>query len=403
MINAARKFMKNKLIKVIIIATLQATMFCIATTDYARAGEFLFAGFAFSGDGSQREDLYPWASKFILEKNNSGVNVLDESLASAMKDFSSADISLKYEQSKDIRKGPSVTLAFALGSESVEEVKSKTDVITIYRIMTRVLAFDWDNKRLLASFPLQIVYQDKTDKSPNEQYKEEIFRKLYCDQDFEGNVFKLWRNKLEAIRIKDKYGLYFGVGDVIIGENAAKLLPTEYANTNSYQTQVGQLIESVLSSTHNISLIPYTSGEVIAANMALRFSNAAVLNLKVPKPDYKLNVVIANFKNSEIIEGNIKAIYAAAYIKLTVSIEVDDYKKVYFDNHLKHINSMIFLASEQVEIDYWQAYQTALRTLLVEFSNQINKKEQKVLARMSPDKDLSDDMKELSKIMGKFK
>jgi len=363
------------------------------------SAEFLFSGFSFTGQWSQRGDLYPYAAKLSEEMTDKG-SILDVALNNSLKNFKSSKIKLLLNQSDKVGNGPSVTLAFGLGRESVEEVKTSNDVISIYRVMTRILAFDWEEKKLIASFPVQVVYQNVTPVSPTSDEHIASFRKMYTDLDFGGNVFKAWANRLSEVEIKDRYGLYFGISNVSLTDAAKNQLPSNLS-LSAYSTLVAQTLESTLSKEQQISIVPFTSGESIGKNMALRFSDATTLNLSLPEADYALDMTVKEFKNVEKIKGNVRKVFVAAYVNSRVYLASEDLNKTYFDANLKHINRMVFSTSDNVEIDSWSTYQTALRTLLSRFSSQISQRDKKILKIMSPESDLTNPFVNLEKVLEK--
>ena len=221
------------------------------------SAEFLFSGFSFTGQWNQRDELYPYATKLSEEVTEKG-SVLDVALNESLKNFRSSNVKLLLDQANKVGSGPSVTLAFGLGRESVEEVKTTSDVISIYRVMTRILAFDWEEKKLIASFPVQVVYQNVTPGSPSEDDHLAIFRRMYTDLDFGGNVFKAWTNRLSEVEIKEKYGLYFGISNVNLTDAAKKQLPPGLS-LSAYSTLVAQNLESTLSKAQKISAVRVTN------------------------------------------------------------------------------------------------------------------------------------------------
>lgn len=370
-----------------------------AFTNQASATEVLFSGFSFTGQYDQREQLYPWATKLSAEATENG-SILDVSLREALQGFKSSNINLITDQAAKVGKGPSVTLAFGLGRESVEEVKSNTDVISIYRVMTRIVAFDWEEKKLIASFPVQVVYQNVTTSSPTFEQHLNIFKKMYTDQSFDGNVFKAWVARLGEVEIKDKYGLYFGISDVSLDDGARNQLP-QTLTESSYKSLVAQTLESTLSQAQKISVVPFTSGESVGRNMAMRFSDATTLNLTLPDPDYTMNITVKEFKNVEKVKGRVRKIFVASYINSEVTLNDSDFKKTYFNADMKHINAMVFSTTDDVKIDYWSTYQTALRTLLSRFAIQISEKDPEILKSMSPKLDLKKPFEKLETVLEK--
>ena len=363
------------------------------------SAEFLFSGFSFTGQWSQRGELYPYAAKLSEEMTDKG-SILDAALNDSLKNFKPSKIKLLLNQSSKVGNGPSVTLAFGLGRESVEEVKTNTDVISIYRVMTRILAFDWEEEKLIASFPVQVVYQNVTTSSLTADEHLAIFRSMYTDLNFGGNVFTAWVDRLSEVEIKEKYGLYFGISNVSLTDAAKKQLPSDLS-LSAYSTLVAQNLESTLSKEQQISIVPFTSGESIGKNMALRFSDATTLNLSLPEADYALDMTLKEFKNVEKIKGKVRKVFVAAYVNSRVYLASEDLNKTYFDADLKHINTMVFSTSDNVEIDFWSTYQTALRTLLSRFSSQISQRDKKILKVMSPKSDLTNPLANLEKVLEK--
>jgi hypothetical protein len=371
----------------------------------ANAGEVLFAGVGFTGDRAHREQLYPHADRFSKEVNADGFSVLDLALREAMIDFQSDDLKLRYEQDRSVSSGSGLTLAFGLGGESVEFVEFKSEVIVIYRVMARIVVFDWaeDQKKMIASFPLQIVFQDTSATRPTLEQQGEVFRRLYTDTHWDANVFQSLKSKLQKTIIRSRYGAYIGVANV--GVNAEALASLQRANVDidAYKTSVAQTLESVLSYELGVGLVPYTRGEAIGKNMALRFSDARVFNLKLPERDYNVDFNVSNFRHVEKSTTNVKQIYVAAYAHVKVSVNDGADGKYYFNEDIKHINQMAFPVKENVNVDYWSAYQTAMRTLMVRFAKASNEPDMKVIREMSPTKDLSDSFAKFKPIVEKCK
>lgn len=369
------------------------------------AKEVLFAGVAFTGNANQRELLYPWAEKLAQEKNTENLSVLDLAVRDAMQDFSSESLQLKYDQAKDTRSGSTITLAFGLGGESMELVKFKSEVIAIYRIMTRIVVFDWasDQKKLIASFPLQIVYQDASTHAPTAEQQEQVFRRLYTDTGWDGNVFQSLKAKLQQTQIKEKYGLYMGVGKVELGAEAQTLMSQAGVDAQTYETSIAQTLESVLSYELGVGLVPYTTGEAIANTMALRFSDARVFNLRLPESDYLVNFMVKNFRHVERESSRVRQVFIAAYARPQVALNAGAQGTFYFDDDVKHINSLAFSAQENVDLDYWSAYQTALRTLMVRFAKATQQSDPKIVKALSPEKDLTTAFAQLKTIVEKCK
>lgn len=365
----------------------------------ATVDKVLFAGVAFTGDEKHREKLYKWADQLAREKTSDGISVLDASLKKAMGDFKSEKLKLDYTQADDTKTGTKVSLAFVLGGETVEFVEFESEVIAIFRVMTRIVVFDWEEKKLIANFPLQIVHQEASPSKLSTEQQGKIFRRLYTDTQWHGNIFRNLRNKLESTDIREKYRERLGVRNVKIESSVQEKLQQAEGDRYVYQSVIAQTLESVLSFETGIALVPYLPGEAIAKTMALRFSNAKVFNLSLPDVDYGIDFTVVDFRSAERLTGRVRQIFFGSYAKIEVYLNDNPRVKYYFSENIRHVNQMALSTQETVNIDYWSAYQTSLRALMVGFAKLANQFDPKVAKFMSPTKDMKRSFEELKPIV----
>lgn len=378
------------------------------------ATEFLWAGFSFTGRWDQRDELYPYGAALSEEKNSNGLSVLDAAMLEAIRGFEAEGVKLNFDLAKNVNTGSGLTLALGVGGEQIFETTTvvnagksdeKRSTTVYFDVMARILAFDWQAKKLIAAFPIISSHSESYERPPTLDQKSEAFRKIYTDLNFENNIIKRWLEKLSTTSIKDSYGNYCGITEVVLGEPVLNLLSKEFMKPATYQTLVAQTLESLLSESQSISIVPFTSGEAVGGDMAMRFADQRVLSLKMPAPDLNLAVTVKNFRNAEKVSGKRTDIYVAAYVNTDIFMEASGLKREYFDADMKHILRALRLMTKEREavgpIDLWYGYQVALQNLFVRFSDQLVDQDPKVIKDLSPDKDLTSDFTKLSKIMEK--
>lgn len=378
------------------------------------ATEFLWAGFSFTGRWDQRAELYPHGAALSEEKDSNGLSVLDAAMLEAIKGFESKKIKLNFDLAKNVNTGSGLTLALGVGGEQIFETTTvvnagksneKRSTTVYFDVMARILVFDWQAKKLIAAFPIVSSHSESYEQPPTPAQKAQAFRKIYTDLSFENNIIKRWLDKLSTAAIKDSYGNYCGISEVVLGEPVQNLVSEEGMKSATYQTLVAQTLESLLSESQSISIVPFTSGEAVGGNMAMRFADQRTLNLKIPPPDLNLAVTVKNFRHAEKVSGKRTDIYVAAYVNADIFLEASGIKKQYFDADMKHILRALRLMTKERDavgkIDFWYGYQVALQNLFVRFSSQLSDQDPKVLKSLSPDKDLTSDFKNLSEVMEK--
>jgi len=380
----------------------------------SNAMEFLWAGFSFTGRWDQRAELYPYGATLSEEKDSRGLSILDAAMLEAIRGFKAENVKLNFDLAKNVNTGSGLTLALGVGGEQIFETTTvvnagksneKRSTTVYFDVMARILVFDWQAKKLIAAFPIISSHSESYGQPPTPAQKAQAFRKIYTDLSFENNIIKRWLEKLSTAEIKDSYGNYCGISEVVLEEPVLNLLSKEGMKPATYQTLVAQTLESLLSEAQSISIVPFTSGEAVGGKMAMRFADQRTLNLKIPPADLNLAVTLRNFRHAEKVSGKRTDIFVAAYANADIFLEASGFRKQYFDADMKHILRALRLMTKEREavgdIDLWYGYQVALQNLFVRFSNQLGDQDPKVIKSLSPDKDLSSDFKKLSEVIEK--
>jgi len=353
--------------------------FSILTSGAYAYGSLIYAGFSFVGNYSENQERYPYAAELATQTANNGMSILDHALREVVKSHYQRKETLIYSQ-RDIGTGTNLALAFGLSQESVEKVGWKDKNLYIYRVLSQVMIFDFSKKILLANFPAMIQYQEIDENIRDVEAHRIVFRHIYLDSnDTQKSIFCEWVMRLNSVAIKESYPFYLKVGSLDLDSELIEQLPNG-TTSKAYSSEVVQLFESIFSKEQKVSMVPFTKGQAIGGKMPMRFSDATVLQLKLPEADYVIDIDLHGFKHLLKKSGQCHKHAFGAFATFNLSLPVSN--KQYFNQRFKKVNFAVFSAADKVAVDVWHGQQTTLRSLFVCFSQQISKRDIKVLSQM---------------------
>jgi hypothetical protein len=357
----------------------------------AASNKLFFAGFSFAGDAIQNAQRYPVATELSETSRN-----LDIALSDQLTKLKRKDLVI----SKDVAtKGiDSIALAFSLTEESVEEIPYGEDYLSIYRVIAQILIFDFESKKIIATYPTLVQHQDIKSVKMTKQDHTEVFKKIYLDTTFEGNIFAQWVNRLETVKFKEANFSYLGIRSVTLDDGVIDFVPMQLRANNAYQTQVAQNFEFLLSSIQNVALLPYTTGQTIGKNMLARFSSGTY-ELKMPPADFAIDILVRPFKSVSELIGNRENIAFGSFI--TLKLESEGLHKVYVDSKFKNINIVTLDRTERIVLDKWSSYQISQRALFSKLAKQISIRDKDVIGEMSPSPDIDNQLMAFQEVLKK--
>jgi len=353
---------------------VRSFFWCVALffASQAFAGEkLLFSGFAFSGDYAHRTELYPYTSQIFAGNKR----VLDDAFRSRLMARPVALEKVSLELGK-IGSGTQLSVAFALNYEDVETQVLDGQYLVILRLYASILGFDRDSKSLVAAYPVRIKYSTVMNHPPTDAEKLKLFKSLYLERlsgkDGDSvNAFDEWLERFEKVEIKSKYSKYLRVTNVVVDEDAKKVLSEAKKNERAFKNQLAQALETAISYHNNVPVVPSSTGEAIGAKMAYRFSDGNSLDLKLPDPDYQVGFVVRGFRYKPVQDGNSKQdIYR---VLATILIDQPDLNKQYLNEKIYNTNIVVVPAGTTLKIDNYATYYKTLIELVNELSRQFSK------------------------------
>ena len=359
------KLIMKKIITLVCITLALVSLNAVATE------QFLYAGFAYSGNFSNRDSLYPYTSKLDVAK-------LDQEFLKRLQNSPEVFKRLTVEQRK-LGQGNQISVAFALNGENAEYQVINGESFLVLRIFATVLAFDRNSKNLVGAYPFGVGTTVKVNGRPSAASRNEMIAKLYFTNEYGVNAFDKWIAQFKNSVITEKFPKYFQVKNVDIEAEAGNTLTLYKINEGAFKNQIGNMLDAALSSENNIPILPSALGEAIGGKMAYRFSNAAALELKIPDPDFILSFTIRAFRSKITQEST--ATTGIYRVLATVKIENADknFNKVYIDERIFDTIFIRIPAGNSAQIEVWQQYQKSLAQLITGMAKAFNKVDSKWL------------------------
>ena len=316
-------------------ARLLACALCLAvwpTTVQAadKSQQAYWAGFAYTADAAAVQATTPHAHA-VLERR--GLVPLNQTLAQSLKRRAPAHLELIDQPVAMLDGTTSATvLAAALDRElvSVEPIGDQYKVLV--EVALQALFFDFRERQVIASYPLTLQRIDVQDYRPdNDDIDAIVADLLYGGADT--SLSQVLAASLAQARLPDAAVRRLQVGGVTLSDAVRAKLPDPKWEAPLRATLAHELSKT-LSSNTGVGLLPPASGQAIGGAMAARFADGKVYQLKIPEPDYVINLQVDALKNGVIEETPaMKTMLFGAFFTAKVTEPFSG--KVYFEQPLR--------------------------------------------------------------------
>ena len=121
-------------------------------------------------------------------------------------------------------------------------------------------------------------------------------------------------------------------------------IPKNYKkNIKPLENIFAQLFSSRLSLHNDVALVPYVEGMAIGSTMKQQFVNSdTVYEIKLPKPDYNIDITIRGFKKVLAKKSDVNNIYFWASF-LNLKIYQPDLDKIYMDHNKMKVITFVLM------------------------------------------------------------
>ncbi len=345
--------------------------------------EVYWAGFAFLGNWNQRKTRYPYAAELAMEKVKDGTSIFDKTLRDKIKGFAAPGFTLKHDLG-DLKTGKALSVAIALSYEDIYVLPFKGDYKTSYDIAMNVVVFDFEEKKVIAVYPLRFLRNEMYKSRPTKKQHKEVIKSLFTANDRGFNVFEETIKRMKGMVIKSSYGNYLGVNTVEIAPKAIDEIPDRLLENKVIEVQVAQLLEGALSKSAYVPIVPFTKGEAVGGAMPARFSNGESYEFKLPEKDYLINLKLRGFKKKTSSEHD------GFTSLITLTVEKPSGKKTVNAKFSHNIWVLKEMTGENSKEGRWTIYEESLGKLINDLAKQIVSTDSEWLKKHSATKGVED-------------
>jgi hypothetical protein len=352
-----------------------------------------FAGFAFIGDSNEKDKLYPYSSKLAKEMTN-GQTKLNHALFNAAKNIKNPSINFKLNDAMDYKKGEMISLAFAVSTEKTRIQAFSNQFFVHYEVYAQIVVFDFSEMKVLAMYPIRIQYSEVLNQKPSDAHSLEIFRKIYLEPGFKGNIVDMWVERMNSIKIKESFGNYIRVSNVEVPPETLKFVPTKFSQNKSFNKQAAQLLETSLSANQTLPVVPYAEGESMG-KMRFQFVNNDISDFKLPEADYGIDLKVRPFKKYTVKKKGFSQVTYGSFIDLKVYHQ--DLDTTYMDASFRNI-PMATVATD-VKLNDWDEFLKSLHGLLDRFTKQISERNSAWLENATRTENIKEQLKKFESVL----
>jgi len=390
----------KKEVKFIIIIFFYAL---IPINAYSEKLKVYYSGFSFSNTYESNKEYSKYSSLLIKEINpKTNINIISSALNESIGKSNFRNISLISDQLIDLDKleNGSVVMAVALQHEEFSQEYNYSSKVYngFYDSYFEILFYDFDTKNLIASLPFDFEISMLSER----KFTQDEILKRIKDFYLEDRPFNRIENIINNFDLKRKYNLRIGITNVEIDDRAFNDMPLNSKKyLNATKNLLAQTFSKRFSYIHNISMVPYTEGQVIGNAMKLRFIQSnEIYSLKLPNPDFHINLRLKGFKKVLAKSSPSENLYVYGSF-FDIKIYQPEIDQVYFDEALRGVTD-IKIPTNQSEINHWRKYFYNIEILFDEFSQNIIKQDSDWLKKTSKKK-IKKELKNLNEIIVKVK
>jgi len=390
----------KKEVKFIIIIFFYAL---IPINAYSEKLKVYYSGFSFSNTYESNKEYSKYSSLLIKEINpKTNINIISSALNESIGKSNFRNISLISDQLIDLDKleNGSVVMAVALQHEEFSQEYNYSSKVYngFYDSYFEILFYDFDTKNLIASLPFDFEISMLSER----KFTQDEILKRIKDFYLEDRPFNRIENIINNFDLKRKYNLRIGITNVEIDDRAFNDMPLNSKKyLNASKNLLAQTFSKRFSYIHNISMVPYTEGQVIGNAMKLRFIQSnEIYSLKLPNPDFHINLRLKGFKKVLAKSSASEDLYLYGSF-FNIKIFQPEINKIYFEEELRGV-SEVKIPKDQSEINHWRKYFYNIEIFFDNFSKNIIQHDNKWLKETSKNK-IKNKIKSLSEIISKVK
>lgn len=354
----------------LIAIALITGMICAQPT-YASAApppEVYFAGVAYTTNAADITAAFPHVSQLLDQR---GTAEFDRALRQALQRVHLPERVVFDALGSTSNAAGADALALALDDETT----TTAHIGSVYKLRVEVsgqaLFFDYHAKQVLGGFPFIVDYITALPAPPTDADITTAFQQLLFGGDASGTLISAFVRALQEAAIPHPAAKHLRVTSVTLGPKALAYLSTYAPNVDirALPKRIAQSFSTYLAANQHLALLPYASNQALGAQMAMRFVQGNVFDLKIPQADYAITLDVAGLKQLLASQTNAATVYLyGAFVNVNVAEPLSNH--VYFAQLIKQGETKVVPAGTAAPAS-WSPIDDTLKALFSNFTDSL--------------------------------
>ena len=199
------------------------------------------AGVSFTGNYSDRKRNYPYASELADQ--------LDRKFAETLSSYPLKNVVL-HKELGDIRNANSVAVTLGINQETIASTKVPGyGVKTVIDIYAELFFFDFSEKKIIRSVPINYQYIALSDKAYTKAQLRAVISNLYYGktEGLKENLLEYAARELANVRLQESAGARVRIAKVEFSEEASKKLKRVNVKLGQFEVGLAQMLQKSLT------------------------------------------------------------------------------------------------------------------------------------------------------------
>jgi hypothetical protein len=333
------------------------------------SAQIYFGGHAFLSKFSDIKTEFPYLGELL---NGDGAIQFDRALVAAgRRGADRRKLNINFDGLATLGAGrEALVMALAFDGELVRQVQIGKTWSQVLEVSFQVLVFDFSTKVVRASFPWVTQFNDASSIERSGDELKSRFARLVSGDQAKSVIGRFWE-MVAAVSLPEPGARSLRVTKVALADAAAATTrQLGLTNTDPLHDRLGHEFGASLCGNQKISVLPYASSQAVDGKMAARLSNGVVYDLRIPKSDYEISLVLDGLKKVQFSSSpaGVAWVYGAF---LTVRVIEPLSNRSYFDDQIKLGANRTVPVTEGETAD-WPSFDEVIRQLFDEFTRALS-------------------------------
>lgn len=327
-----------------------------------------FAGVAYTSNAADISTVFPHVSQLL---NQQGTAQFDQSLRQTLQRVQLPEHVVFDALGSTSNATDANALALALDGETT----TTAHIGSVYKLRVEIsgqaLFFDYHAKQVLGGYPFIVDYITVMSTRPTNADITAAFERLVFGGDAKGTLIGAFAQALQEASVPNPSAKHLRVTSVTLGPKALAYLSTyaPHVDVRALPKRIAQAFSMYLAANQHLALLPYASNQALGAQMAMRFAQGNVFDLKIPPADYAITLDVAGFKQLLASRTSVATVYLyGAFVNVNVAEPLSNH--VYFAQILKQGETKTVPAGTAAPASWPPTYDT-LKALFSNFTNSL--------------------------------